>query len=201
MDLMEIQGIWGPTAKWRKRKHYMPTEPVPFHGQMPQRGQYIGTYSPVGSAIVLAADTIYYVPILIPYPMTLDLLGVYITTIEAGKFVKIGIYPMNRGVIGDLIDSVDPISLGVADLQTGSIQVALAAGAYMFAVLSNATGTGAVRKNSVLLPLLPDSSGVGSLVSNHYQESLAYASGLPTSPGTLTITTADSPRIITRRMA
>ncbi len=198
MDLIQVQWVWLTTRKKTVRNFYMAIYPPPFTGQLPQRGHYIGTYDPTNSSFAPTADTIYYVPIIIPYQIVLDLIGVKVDVAEANKNCKLGIYPIERGYLKDIILQTDEISLGTNDFKSEAIEVVLSPGAYVFAFVTDATGTAEIREVGVNVSLLPEPATAASAIYPYYAESLAYASCLPVTPGTLTLTQGSCPRILAR---
>lgn len=197
MDLLELQWLWGPTSKISVKNQYMSRFPPPYSGQVPKLGQYIGTDNPSGTAVVLSADIIYYVPIVISYYTILDLIGIYLAASEAGKNFVLGIYPFERGVLGKILVETDPISTGSTGYLSFSISLALSPGVYAFAFNTNLTSA-TIRRSSVSRTILPEADGTEIAINTHYRETQTYDGTLPTTPSGLTLSTSDAPRIIAR---
>jgi len=173
--------------------------PVPYTGQLVQRGQYIGTYNPSNTSMSLNPAVIYYVPLVVFHPITIDRLGVYVTTPVSKAYCRIGVYRTELGIPGDKIADTGNIVLGTAGERSGLVNVSLSEGVYLLAIGCNGVGV-QVRASDVRTAVLPESSGDSTQINTYYGE---VVSGdfkeLSTTPSNLTLTGGSAPRIFARR--
>ncbi len=181
------------TAGLSLKPNYMLVYNEPLYGNMPQVGEYMATYSSHLSNTAFVADRVYYVPIVISYTLKIDRLGIYVTTGLADNSVLMGIYSFERGILGAKLVETDEVSVATAGLKEGTVNVALPAGVFMFALLLE--GGIRIRKNTVDIALMPHTAATETSNMTHYYESQAWASGLPTTPSSLTLSAGDTPRI------
>jgi len=178
---------------------YLVQYPVPYTGQVVQRGQYIGTYNPSSNTMVLSPTIVYFIPLVITYPIVIDQLGVYVTVPQSGKFCRIGVYRSELGIPGDKIADTGNIVVGTAGERTGAVSVRLSEGVYLFALGTDAA-TLEVRASDVRTSVLPELNLSSTAINSFYSET--HSSGFKefnTTPTTLTLTSGSVPRIFARR--
>ena len=176
---------------------YQTKYPPPIISRLPIADQYIGTYNINNGVIALSNLKAYYMPVIIPYPLIIQELSVYVGTAEANKLARIGVFAYERGVIEDLIYS-NLVSLASVGSRAVNANVSLSPGSFILAIVSNATGTAELRKVEVDVPLLGYGVDTGVNQYTHYHDTKsAWVDGLEDDP-TVTLATGDAPHIFAK---
>ena len=176
------------------RLSYMTIYEPPRQGHLGYSGKYVATYAASGLSASFAKDTIFYIPIRFAYEQTFDRLSLYVDA-SGGANARIGVYPVERGVIGTKIYGSDSFSVASSGLKEVTVDIYLAAGIYVFAVLLDTITP--LRINAIGQPLVPHGAGTEIVDNTHYTESLAFAA-LPTTPGTIALASGNCPRLWAR---
>lgn len=181
--------------------------PVPmsgywYDGQFPSGN---GTTSP--SAFALTADRLYAFPFWFPLLQSWAKIGVEVTTLEAGKNMKLGIYARGSdGLPGTrLYGSPSDISLGSTGSKEETVSLATNAGWFYVALRSDSAGvavltrraTGITGSAGLVLFGSPDTASLGN--NYVYSDSGTYAAdGMPaTFPSSPTLAVASiMPRVM-----
>lgn len=175
-------------------KSYGLLNPPPVLTRIPKHNQYICTYTAASTNFIPTELKIYYMPFMIPYPLFIRELGVYITTREDDKKARLGIFAFEQGLIGELIYS-NVIALNTLGYRAVEAQVHLVAGAYMLAYFSEAS-TAAIRISTLLatFAMLGYDHPSGTTTYSHYFETGVWADGFSSDP-TPVIATGSTPHI------
>lgn len=123
---------------------YTPINPPPYGGTLVASGQYFTPYNWNASQIFPVALRAYYVPLLIPYPMLIDELSINCTVAESGKKCKIGIFSVERGVVGKNI-YVNVTGMGSVGQRLIPANISLGAGSYALFFMANASTAKIIR--------------------------------------------------------
>ena len=86
-------------------KSYALRNPIPYSKNMGQHSQYLINDTLSISDTVFTALRIYYIPIVIPYPVHVQEIGITITERDDSTQTRLGIFASERGIITDLIYS------------------------------------------------------------------------------------------------
>ena len=112
----------------------------PLHTGLRSGRYYCGPSGVTNTTTVLAANTIYYMPILIPERTTVVELGFIVSTVGTATLARTGLY---RCAGGNLTAMAVPAEVSVST--TGNIAVTVSApvdpGTYLIALLLNGTAT------------------------------------------------------------
>lgn len=130
---------WKATLKTYNDALYLAKSIMPFPiGNYFQGIQYGTTLS--GGTQVLAIDTLYATPIIIPRTMTFDRIAINVSTAEAGKNAYLGIFADDGNAApGALILDAGTVSLAAVAVVAAVIDQQLDAGMYWSCVLANST--------------------------------------------------------------
>jgi hypothetical protein len=147
----------------------------------------------VGTAnSAVAANTLYMMPVMVPFDFTATALSIRVTALAAGT-VRMGIYADNNGVPGMLVLDAGTISTSAATLREIAISQPLLSGAYWLAAVFDAAPTVNCQASSVGCEMgaLATSAASGGVTG--YLRAFAYAA-LPAdeSASVYTATTATS---------
>jgi len=148
----ELLSDTGCTPDAILRAAYNALFPPPFSGMLAKTNQYIAPYAASTGSWPDTAGYIRFVPIIIPYPVWIREMGVYVTTAAPDEEARIGIYPIERGLIGTKIAD-NCVSLGAINWNGEEFNVHLPPSAYMFAIIFS-TGSAQIRRANVLDPIL-----------------------------------------------
>ena len=97
--------------------------------------------------LALSANTLYVIPYAVGDTATFVRIGIDVTTADAGKNARLGIYAWSNGVPGARILDAGTVSVGSTGVKEIVINQALNAGMYGLALVSDGAPT--VRANSV----------------------------------------------------
>lgn len=103
-------------------------------------GVYIQTCGYSNSTMTLMADRLYAIPFIVPQTMTFDRIALSVTTGDAGKKVRLGIY--NNGTNfypGTRILAGAELDVSAIEVDAETINVQLTRGLYWLALLGNGT--------------------------------------------------------------
>lgn len=144
-----------------------------------------GSALTTGSALCseLSGDTIYAVPIILPKQVSVDYIGVYATTAQTGKYVKLGIYTDDGNVYPNaLVSGSDSgaLSMTGTGVKGATISCTIGPGLYWLCVLTDST-SGVLRAINVggTMPILGYTSSLGTAIANMVLQTSTYSSGLP----------------------
>ena len=182
------------TAEVIDLKSYGLLNPPPVLSRLVTRNQYSCTYTASTLTMIPEELKIYYIPWMIPYPVHIQEIGVFITTREDNKQARLGIFAFERGHVGELIYS-NVIALNTLGYRAVGANVQLGAGAYILAYFSEAT-TAAIRRSTVLAAfvMLAYDNPIGTSSYTHYQETGIWDDGFSDDP-TPVISTGGTPHI------
>lgn len=182
------------TAELIDLKSYGLLNPPPILSRLGIRNQYSCTYTASTLTITPEELKIYYVPWMIPYPVHVQEIGVFITTREDDKQARLGIFAFERGQVGELIYS-NVIALNTLGYRAVAANVHLVAGSYILAYFSEAT-TVVIRRSTTLAAfvMLAYDNPIGTSSYTHYQEIGIWNDGFSDDP-TPAIATGVTPHI------
>jgi len=169
----------------------------PFiHGRVAKRDEYIGTYS-ISAAVFFPVELrIYYLPIYLPYPMSITELSFNCDITDSGKNTIIGIYPLVRGVIGKLLFS-NTVTLNVTGPRAITTDMHLGEGTYVLVYFSESAQVAGVKGISHDIPILGYANNTGTSQSTHFRETGVFITGLLDNP-TPSLATGNCPHIFAK---
>lgn len=137
--------------------------PTPFYVQ------YTGTPT------AITANRLYGIPFPVVRPMTLDALQVYITALDAGKVMRLGLYAPGTNVApGALVVDGGEVSVATTGNKTVVIDEALTTlGIYWLAFVSD--GAPSMYFSSYYISLLGGSATSGATSYGHWYAAFSYA--------------------------
>ena len=93
-----------------------------------------------GATTVIAADTLYAIPYIVPRDITVDRIAVHVQVADVGKFIRLGIYNTGANLYpGSLLLDAATISVGTGGIKAININQALTKGLYWLAFVSDGT--------------------------------------------------------------
>jgi len=142
------------------------------------------------TTFAVAANTLYAIPILIPYPRTYTTIGIEVTTFAGSTNARLGIYKdkylesgsAEGGYPSELVTDCGVISTGANGAQPISISQALDAGWHWLAIVSDGTPTLRANSQATAIPYLGFTSGTDTNI--YIAWSVAFTYGALPSPFT-----------------
>lgn len=105
-------------------------------------GWFLGLPWESTATVTLVANTLYGTLIHVPRLMTFDQIGIYVTTADAGKFARLGLYNLDGALApSSLIHDYDAVSVGTTGLKTRAHDQQLDKGLYLGGVVSDGAPT------------------------------------------------------------
>jgi len=176
---------------------YTPINPPPYGNKLMASGQYFGPYGSGNSTINPIQFRVYYIPLIIPYPLLINEFMIDIITQDNDSQAKLGIFAIERGKIGKNI-YVNTIGLNTTGKRVVPANVSVGAGSYAFIFMTESTIV-VVRKSNLTLGLLGFSAGTEIEDNAYAYNTLAgFDSDLEDDPVTTLSESTSVPRVMAR---
>jgi hypothetical protein len=107
-----------------------------------------GLSGSVGGFLTLVTNRVYYNAFVVGQSATFTKMGIQVTTAEAGKVARLGIYNWSNGKSTTLVLDAGTVSLAATGIVEATISQTLSPGVYSLAIISDGT-TAAIRALSV----------------------------------------------------
>jgi hypothetical protein len=148
----------------------------------------------------LTTNRLYAVPFISPKAITLDRIGINVTTLGSGASARLGIYVDNGNLYpGSLLLDAGTVDMSTTGVKTITISQALSANTlYWLVLVCNVAATIRAIAATGMVTVLGVSSGLGTAWNTHLYVSFTYASLPSTFPSSPTVATAATPGIFVR---